>query len=151
MDIGGLAERIKEVPDPRCVWGTIRDKREAIVVIGLGTFLCGGEDGEDMEQFGLLREQEVRQLLEAPQGIPDERPVFRVFTRVKREALARRVCEWLLAVLDLHHETVFHMRHKILYCLEREQADNPKLLEGVCEADETYILERVKGRKIPDA
>ena len=46
------------------------------------------------------------------------------------------------------------MRHKILYCLEGEQADNPKLfelLEGVCEADETYILESVKGRKIPGA
>ncbi|MDR0629395.1 MAG: hypothetical protein LBG24_07145 [Treponema sp.] len=34
-------------------------------------------------------------------------------------------------------------------CLEREQADNPKPLEGVCEADETYFLERVKGLKIP--
>ena len=84
MDIGGLAERIKEVPDPRRAWGTIRHKREAIVVIGLGTFLCGGEDGEAMEQFGLLREQEVRQLLEIRRGIPDERPVFRVFTRVQR-------------------------------------------------------------------
>jgi hypothetical protein len=42
------------------------------------------------------------------------------------------------------------MRHKILYCLEQEQAKRPKLLEGVCEADETYILESLKGRKIPD-
>ena len=43
--------------------------------------------------------------------------------------------------LELHHETVFNMRHKILYCLEQEELRNPTQLEGVCEADETYILE----------
>jgi hypothetical protein len=28
---------------------------EDIIVIGLAAFLCGGEDFEDMEQFGLSR------------------------------------------------------------------------------------------------
>jgi len=51
--------------------------------------------------------------------------------------------------LDLHHETVFNMRHKILYSLEQSQKMNPISLEGVCEADETYVLESVKGKKIP--
>jgi transposase-like protein len=51
--------------------------------------------------------------------------------------------------LELHHETVFNMRHKILYCLEQNQSQKPKTLEGVCEADETYILESQKGRKLP--
>lgn len=49
--------------------------------------------------------------------------------------------------LDLHHETVFNMRHKILCCLEQEEAANPTKLEGVCEADETYVLESYKGKK----
>jgi len=52
--------------------------------------------------------------------------------------------------LDLHHETVFHMRHKILYCLEQEELKNPTRLEGVCEADETYILESYKGTKLSE-
>ncbi len=43
--------------------------------------------------------------------------------------------------LDLHHETVFNMRHKILYSLEQEEAANLTKLEGVCEADETYVLD----------
>ncbi len=51
--------------------------------------------------------------------------------------------------LDLSHSTVFHMRHKILYCVEQAILANPAALEGVCEADETYVLESVKGRKIP--
>ena len=52
--------------------------------------------------------------------------------------------------LLLHHETVFNMRHKILFCLEQEDMKNPTQLEGVCEADETYLLENYKGKKLPD-
>lgn len=51
--------------------------------------------------------------------------------------------------LDLHHETVFYMRHKILFLVEQELATSPVMLEGVCEADETYVLENEKGRKFP--
>jgi transposase-like protein len=52
--------------------------------------------------------------------------------------------------LDLSHPTVFHMRHKILCIVEQFITENPEKLEGVCETDETYILESVKGRKIPE-
>lgn len=52
--------------------------------------------------------------------------------------------------LDLTHSTVFSMRHKILYCVEQAILNNPFVMDGVCEADETYVLESVKGRKIPE-
>jgi transposase-like protein len=51
--------------------------------------------------------------------------------------------------LCLNHATVFNMRHKILFCLEREDLNNPTQLDGVCELDETYILENYKGKKLP--
>ena len=51
--------------------------------------------------------------------------------------------------LDLHHETVFNMRHKILYCVEQSLIAEPTALIGVCETDETYVLESEKGRKFP--
>jgi transposase-like protein len=52
--------------------------------------------------------------------------------------------------LDLAHSTVFNMRHKILFLVEQAILDAPITLEGVCEADETYVLESMKGRKIPN-
>ena len=51
--------------------------------------------------------------------------------------------------LALHHETVFNMRHKILFAIEQQEIKNPTKLTGVCEADETYILESYKGKKSP--
>jgi transposase-like protein len=52
--------------------------------------------------------------------------------------------------LALSHVTVFNMRHKILYAIEQALIEAPVTLTGVCEADETYVLESVKGRKIPE-
>jgi len=52
--------------------------------------------------------------------------------------------------LDLHHETVFNMRHKILYCIEQSLIANPTSLTGACETDETYVLESEKGREFPE-
>jgi transposase-like protein len=52
--------------------------------------------------------------------------------------------------LALSHPTVFNMRHKILYAVERSLIENPVALSGVCETDETFVLESVKGRKIAE-
>ena len=52
--------------------------------------------------------------------------------------------------LNLTHTTVFNMRHKILRCVEQMIANTPTVLVGVHEADETYVLESLKGRKIPE-
>jgi transposase-like protein len=51
--------------------------------------------------------------------------------------------------LNMHHETIFNMRHKVLFCLEADQG-RKAALSGVCEGDETYILEALKGKKLPD-
>jgi hypothetical protein len=41
------------------------------------------------------------------------------------------------------------MRHKILLSLETEEERTPTVLDGVCELDETYVLESRKGSPIP--
>jgi transposase-like protein len=50
--------------------------------------------------------------------------------------------------LGMHHETVFNMRHKALYYLEAASG-GLTALSGVCESDETYILESLKGKSLP--
>jgi transposase-like protein len=52
--------------------------------------------------------------------------------------------------LDLSHKTAFHMRHKILSALEMYEELHPTVLDGICELDDTYVLESLKGTKIPD-
>ena len=52
--------------------------------------------------------------------------------------------------LELAHSTVFHMRHKILNCVEQTILATPVTLDGACQTDETYVLENEKGRAFPE-
>jgi transposase-like protein len=72
-----------------------------------------------------------------------------VWKQVIRDTVAGVSIDKTAESLDLSHPTVFNMRHKILFLVEQAILDAPIALEGVCEADETYVLESVKGRKIP--
>lgn len=56
MGIKRLAEELEKVTDPRRAWGNKRHKLEDILVMGLCTIVCGGEDFTDMENFGQERE-----------------------------------------------------------------------------------------------
>ncbi len=51
-----MAEELEKVTDPRRAWGNKRHKLEDILVMGLCTIVCGGEDFTDMENFGQERE-----------------------------------------------------------------------------------------------
>jgi transposase-like protein len=51
--------------------------------------------------------------------------------------------------LKISRHTVFIMRHKILMALEDKNDREPVVLNGVCELDETYVLESLKGTPIP--
>ena len=52
--------------------------------------------------------------------------------------------------LGLSHDRVFHMRHKILAALLDMEAKNPTALSDVCECDETFVLESMKGTELPE-
>jgi transposase-like protein len=52
--------------------------------------------------------------------------------------------------LGFSHDRVFHMRHKVLAALEKIEIEEPKKLSAVSELDETFVLESMKGTKIPD-
>ena len=75
--------------------GNIRHKLEDIVIIGLCTLICGGEDFPDMEEFGKEREESLRRFLELPNGIPDSDTFRRVFERINPEALSECLYDWL--------------------------------------------------------
>jgi len=51
--------------------------------------------------------------------------------------------------IGVSHSTAFHMRHKILLSLEGAENREPTVLDGVCELDDTYVLESRKGSKLP--
>ncbi|WP_051940794.1 ISAs1 family transposase [Stenoxybacter acetivorans] len=74
-------ETVSGLTDPRRPYGNLRHKLEDIVIIGLLSVICMGEDFVDMEMFGREREETLRTALalELPNGIPDSDTFRRVF------------------------------------------------------------------------
>jgi len=95
MKIKELKKNLEEVKDPRREWGNKRHRLEDILIIGLCTIICCGEDFVDMEEFGRDREDWLRGFLELPNGIPDRDTFRRVFERVDPTALAKSLNAWL--------------------------------------------------------
>ena len=61
MNIQRLKEEISCVSDPRRAYGNLRHKLEDIIIIGLLSTICLGEDFADMEEFGIERKKLVEQ------------------------------------------------------------------------------------------
>ena len=49
------------------------------------------------------------------------------------------------------HQTAFNMRHKVLMALQNLFENDPVLLSGIAELDETFVLDCYKGGSVPEA
>jgi len=92
----GLLQYLTALKDPR-VDRTKRHKLVDVVAIGLCAVLCGAEGWEDMEDFGLLKEEWLRRELglELPHGIPSDDTFRRVFGRLDAGALNKGIVAWI--------------------------------------------------------
>ena len=96
MEVERLQRALEGLEDPRRTsGGHILHKLEDIIIIGLCSLLCNGEDFTDMEAFGELREEWLRKFLELPHGIPGSDTFRRVFEQINPEALAECLYDWL--------------------------------------------------------
>ena len=96
MKIAKLKEEIKNISEPRRTrYGNIRHKLEDIIIIGLCTVICGGEDFVDMEEFGKSREEFLVKFLELPNGIPDSDTFRRVFEKIDPAELSSCLNNWI--------------------------------------------------------
>ena len=96
MEIKTLKEEKKNISEPRRTgYGNIRHKLEDIIIIGLCTIICGGEDFPDMEEFGKSRKEYLAKFLELPNGIPDSDTFRRVFERFNPSELSSCLINWV--------------------------------------------------------
>lgn len=69
-----------------------------------------------------------------------------------REVLADTLSGYAMSYtekrLQMSHQAVFNMRHKILLALEQYNSENPVMLSDVSELDETFVLESYKGKPL---
>jgi predicted transposase YbfD/YdcC len=133
MDIEGLKDGLKRITDPRRPYGNKRHMLVDMIVIGLLTLICMGEDFKDMEIFGKEREEWLKTFLELPNGIPDSDTFRRLFERLNPQELSVCLNQWLDvssekgAVINLDGKTIGgskNSEHKAYHVVSAWIAEN---------------------------
>lgn len=153
MEINKLKEEIKNIEEPRRVsYGNIRHKLEDIIVIGLCTIVCGGEDYADMEEFGIERREWLQNFLELPNGIPDSDTFRRLFERINPAELSKCLNHWLdiereeRAVIAVDGKTIRgsnNKNHKAYHVVSAFVAENQITLGEITVAEKTNEITAV--------
>lgn len=142
MEIEKLKEGIKNIRESRRTgYGNIRHKLEDIIIIGLCTIICGGEDFADMEAFGKSRKEYLTKFLELPNGIPDSDTFRRVFERINPSELSSCLVNWVSAernkrgVVAIDGKTICgseNDKHKAYHVVSAFVAENQLTLGEIC-------------------
>ena len=153
MNILILKDKIKNVSDPRRIsYGNIRHKLEDIIIIGLFTTICGGEDFADMEAFGHEREDFLKTFLELPNGIPDSDTFRRVFERINPKELSSCLQNWIDAerekrsVIAIDGKTIKGSKsaeHKAYHVVSAFVAENQLTLGEIATSEKSNEITAV--------
>lgn len=97
---GALSHHFVNLEDPR-VDRRRRHEFIDLLVIGICTVICGGDDFPSMEAFGKAKESWLRTFLELPNGIPSHDTFWRVFSALDPEQFQACFLEWMAAISDV--------------------------------------------------
>ena len=153
MNIEELKMGIKNIKEPRRTgYGNIRHKLEDIIIIGLCTVICGGEDFADMEAFGKSRQEYLAKFLELPNGIPDSDTFRRVFEKLDPSELSSCLIDWVAAeraergVVAIDGKTICgsaNAKHKAYHVISAFAAENQLTLGELTVEEKTNEITAV--------
>jgi predicted transposase YbfD/YdcC len=83
-----------ELPDPRAS-RTKKHLLKDILVIALLAVIAGAQGWEDMENYGLSKQEWLTEFLQLPHGIPSDDTFRRLFERINPIALENCLSQWL--------------------------------------------------------
>lgn len=153
MEIERLKRELGKIREPRRTrYGHICHKLNDIIIIGLCTVICGGEDFADMEEFGKTRKEYLAKFLELPNGIPDSDTFRRVFERINPSELSVALNNWIAverekrAVVAIDGKTICgsgNGKHKAYHVISAFVAENQITLGELSVEEKTNEITAV--------
>lgn len=89
-----LLSHFDEIPDPRAE-RTRKHLLKDIIIIAILAVIAGAEGWEDMENYGISKQQWLEEFLELPNGIPSDDTFRRVFEKLNPQVLEEKLTQWL--------------------------------------------------------
>ena len=93
-----LSSYFDDIPDPR-VDRTKQHLLKDILVITILAAIAGAQGWEDIENYGLSKQQWLEEFLELPNGIPSDDTFRRVFEKLDPKVLEEKLSQWLQQIM----------------------------------------------------
>ena len=110
---GSLSSYFDDVPDPR-VNRTKRHLLKDILVIAIWSTIAGGDGWEDMENYGISKQQWLQKFLDLPNGIPSDDTWRRVFEKLDPKVWEQKLTQWVKQLIGPVLEQVIPIDGKSL-------------------------------------
>src|SRR4051794_40743280 len=107
----GLMKHFETLTDPRIERRNLH-KLHDIVFITIAAVLCGCDEWNDIEEFGTIRYDRLKTILELPNGIPSHDTFNRVFSLLDPQQLQQCFTSWIQAVAKVKEGSIISIDGK---------------------------------------
>lgn len=111
--MSGIMEHFGTIPDPRIERKKLH-KLHDIIFITIAAVICGADDWDDIEDWGNLKLDWLKTMLELPNGIPSHDTFNRVFSLIDPEAIQKSFTSWVQSVAKVTQGQVISLDGKRL-------------------------------------
>lgn len=139
-----LSTYFDDLPDPR-VDRTKQHLLKDILVITILATIAGAQGWEDIENYGLSKQQWLEEFLELPNGIPSDDTFRRVFEKLDPKALEQKLSQWLQQILGSVFQEIIPIDGKSLRgSYDREKGLKNLHLVTAWASEQRLVLGQVK-------
>lgn len=132
------------IPDPR-VDRTKQHLLKDILVITILATIAGAQGWEDIENYGLSKQQWLEEFLELPNGIPSDDTFRRVFEKLDPKVLEQKLSQWLQQIMGSVCQEIIPIDGKSLRgSYDREKGLKNLHLVTAWASEQRLVLGQVK-------
>jgi predicted transposase YbfD/YdcC len=140
----GLSNYFDDLPDPR-VDRTKQHLLKDILVITILATIAGAVGWEDIENYGLSKQQWLEEFLELPNGIPSDDTFRRVFEKLDPKVLEQKLSQWLQQIMGSVCQEIIPIDGKSLRgSYDREKGLKNLHLVTAWASEQRLVLGQVK-------
>ena len=139
-----LSSYFNDIKDPR-VNRTKKHLLKDILVIAILAIIAGAEGWEDIENYGIAKQEWLSEFLELPHGIPSDDTFRRLFERINPIALSECLTKWVQQLIPSLEGLIVPIDGKCLRgSYDREQGKSALHLVTAWVAEQNLTLGQIK-------
>ena len=139
-----LLKHFKDIDEPRTEY-LIEHQLLDIIAITICAVICGAESWDEIEEYGVSKQEWLKKFLALPNGIPSKDTIRRLFARLDSEKLQSCFLNWVKTIAQLTQGEIIAIDGKTLrHSYDKEKNKGAIHMVSAWAAQNGLVLGQVK-------